>query len=230
MNLIAHIDTAVDASGATFAGGVVVIDGATARAIHEGGYALDGSSTHEAVYDALLRTLEIVEPMGATALDVRLTSQRVVNQVTGVEPVEDDGLAERFERVLGALLRIDTWKIGFDREAPPRTAALAGAALRASADVVELDPESAAERQNREHTGVPQWTAELLEEPGIDCPARCHEAIRYAFGPDVPAGMCVYATRVVLSDGPLGWNDAKQTRMTTVCPHCDVPIQIELVK
>lgn len=230
MHLTVYIDTAADASGAAFAGGVVVVDATSARAIHEAGYPLEANAAHAAVYDALLRAMDVVESMQATELDVRLTSQRVVNQITGVEPVEDETLAERFERVLAALLRIDTWKIGLDHKPPPRTAALAGAALRASGDVVELDPDAAAEQQKREHTGVPQWTAELLEEPGIDCPARCHESIRYAFGPDLPAGFCVHAASVVLTDGPLGWNDPDQTRMTTVCPFCDVPIQIEMIK
>ena len=238
MDLTLHIMSVLDEPGERCACGVVLLDATAARAVHEGGYLLGAMpGPHAGDFHALIRALELAAPLSPERVDIRCGSQRLVNQVTGVEPCDEADLAPLFEQALQRLLMIDNWQIGrigkAERERPER---LARAALDSGRDVVDLDREEAPRRQRREHTGVPQWTVELLDEPGAAgesetaCPARCHAGVRYAFGPDTPAGFCVHATSVSLLDGPLNWPDPTQRRMTTICPHCEIPLRIEMVE
>jgi ribonuclease HI len=231
MNLTLHIATSGGEAGDAYACGVVVVDQASARPVHEAGYLLGRlESPHVADYRSLIRAIELVLPLKPADVEIRCLSQRLVNQITGAEMVDSAAIEPLYEQTLALLLQLDLWRLTLStREESRRAMELADHALRQSGDVVRLDTDTAATQQQAKHTGVPQWTVELLEEPGRDCPARCKAGIRYAFGPDTPAGFCVFATSVSLVDGPLNWPDRSQKRMTTVCPHCEVPLQIQIV-
>ncbi|MBI1373827.1 MAG: reverse transcriptase-like protein [Phycisphaera sp.] len=231
MDLVLQIDLASDRHGSRYACGIVVTDNHTARTLHEVGHVIDeASSVLAADFAALHHGLELIAPMQPDTLEIRCVSQALVEHLTGIATPSDTALQATLQRVLEQLLQIDNWQFTrVDREAKSRSVQLANSALVDDDDVVAMEPVVAEKRQRREHTGVPQWTVELLEDPGVDCPARCVARRKYPFGPDVPAGFCVHAARVVLTDGPLTWTDPDLSAMTTLCPHCDVSMRIQCV-
>ncbi len=230
-DLVIHIDSRCEGAQQPASCGLVVVDAAAARPVHQAGYFLGPVPLVEvAAYRALLRALELVLPMKPESVDLRCTSELLVQQMTGVYPVS--GEAERLcDEVQGHLLKLDTWRIASDvPEDATGATELARRALEDEQDLIALSAEDSPRRHHRDYTGVPQWTVELLEDPGPDCPAKCAAGIRYPFGPDLPAGFCVHAAREALNDGPLTWIDLSQRSMTTVCPHCEVPMRIKLVE
>ena len=216
--------------GAEAACGVVITDPRTARAIHEAGYYLDPAPTVQAAgFAALLKAMEVAEAMTPESLDMRCGNELLVRQLTAQATVTDEREMTLFEQAITALLRLDSWRItAVDSDELRRASDLAQRALDECGGVSELHADDAARLHGQQHTGVPQWTVTLLEHPGDACPARCEAGRRYAFGPDTPAGFCVHASIVALTDGPLTWTDPDQRSMTTVCPHCDTPIRITL--
>jgi hypothetical protein len=231
MDLIVHFDCLVAQAAGPAACGVVVIDHNAARPVHEAGYYLgDQPSVSAANLAALVKSLEVVCTMGPGRVDLRCPDELLIRQVTGASPVVDGDQAPVFNQIVRALLRLDNWQISFaDRDEYRRPTELAERAMNEAGEVTDLHAEDARRLHHQSHTGIPQWTVTLLEAPGADCPARCQAGAKYPFGPDVPAGLCVHAALVALTDGPLVWDDSDQTRMTTVCPHCDVPIEINRV-
>jgi len=212
--------------------GLIVTDARSARSIHESGHYLgDCPSAQDAAFSGLLKVLQTVESLSPDTLELQSTNEWLVRQVTGASPVETPEQVELYERVIGHLLKLDSWRISVaDVREIQRSVDLAERAVADAAGVSDLDVDAAARAHHEQHTGVPQWTVTLLDDPGRDCPARCQPNRKYAFGPDMPAGFCVHAGIVSLTDGPLTWSDPKQTRMTTVCPNCDVTLQIEVVR
>lgn len=212
--------------------GLIVTDARSARAIHESGHYLgDCRSAQDAAFAGLLRVLETVESLSPDTVDLQCTNEWLVRQVTGASPIDSPEQIELYEQVIGHLLRLDSWRISVtEPRAIQRSADLAERAVADAAGVTDLDVDAAARAHQQRHTGIPQWTAQLLEDPGPDCPSRCQADRKYAFGPDLPAGFCVHAGIVALTDGPLTWPDPQQKRMTTVCPHCDVTIRLDVVR
>ncbi len=211
--------------------GIVVFDHRSARSIHEAGYYLGDLPSHQAaMFSALLKALEVAMPLNPASLDLRCSNELLVRQLTGAAAVGRDDEVDLYEQSLAALLRLDTWQIGLiDPTENQRAAELAQRAMGEAGEVAELDAETASRLHERRHTGVPQWTVELLEDPGAQCPARCEAGRAYAFGPDTPAGLCVHAALVALTDGPLVWTDPEQRQMTSLCPRCEVALRLRLV-
>lgn len=212
--------------------GVIVTDARSARPIHESGdYLGDCPSAQDAAFAGLLKVLETLVPLSPESVELQCTNEWLVRQVTGAAPIESPAQIDLYEQVIGHLLRLDSWRISVsDVQEIQRAVDLAERAVTDAAGVSDLDVESAAQTQHEKHTGIPQWTVQLLDDPGPDCPARCRTDRKYAFGPDMPAGFCVHAGIVALTDGPLTWTDPQQKRMTTVCPHCDATLRIDLVR
>jgi len=208
----------------------VIINQTTARPVHEAGYYLGPTaSAQAATFATLLKALEVALPLDPGRIELHCANELLVRQVTGQAAPGGDDELDLYEQSLGALLRLDSWQIRATEPAEVQRANdLAGHALHQAEDVHDLHVDDSTVRHRREHTGVPQWTVELLEDPGADCPARCVSGKRYAFGPDTPAGFCVHAAIVAMTDGPLTWPDPDQRRMTTSCPHCDTPLRISL--
>lgn len=227
--------------GAGWTAGVVVTDVATARPVHESGHVLEAGGEGEAGYLALLRALEQIEPLEATDVELRCDSQALVDQLVGGGATEGDAAVEAlFEQAMMRLLRIGLWRIRcveagqLQRPAELAEVAAGEAATSAAGDgsggVVELDAEDVKrQRERSQAAGVPRWTVEFAEDAGPRCPADCRAGQRFGFGPDTPPGFCVHAMAAVVEDGPLAWQDPQQRRMFTLCPHCDVPIDIERV-
>lgn len=211
---------------------MIVIDARTARPIHEsGGYLGDRATAQDAAFASLLTVLETIAEMNADSLELQCTNEWLVRQVTGASPIDQPTQMELYEQVVGRLLQLDTWKIVVvEATEIQRAADLAERAVADAAGLTDLNVNEARAAHHEQHTGVPQWTVELLEDPGPDCPARCRTGRKYAFGPDLPAGFCVHAGIVALTDGPLTWSDPDQKRMTTVCPNCDVALRITVVR
>ena len=228
MDLLIQIAATADTGQGAHAGGVRLVDASTARPIHEAGYPVEAASTPLAAhYQALVYALRLAVPLEPSHVDLRCGSRDLVEQVTGAGPLEEEDLQSLYQQALQQLIRLDSWRIGAaEASENRRPAELARDALSRGETVVELDHATAQRQHSVEHTGVPQWTAELMEEPGGDCPAGCSAGVRHAFGPDTPAGFCVHAARVALLDGPLGWQDDAQQQMTTSCPRCDVPVRL----
>ena len=231
-DLTVHFACVTRAGTGASACGMVVTDPRTARPIHEAGlYLGDCASAQDAAFAGLLRVLEAIKSLGPDNVELRCANEWLVRQLTGASPIDQTGQMELYEQIIGHLLKLDSWSIGLVDAADNRPAAdLAERAVTDAAGVTDLDAEQARRRHHEQHTGVPQWTVELLDEPGADCPAGCPPRRRYAFGPDTPAGFCVHAALVALTDGPLTWTDPKQRRMTTLCPHCDAALQITVVR
>lgn len=222
-----------------------MLDAETGQHLHAKGYVLGALPTpHAAAYVALVRAIELVIPLGPSDVEIRVSSQALINQITDAEPIDIDdvSLIPLYEQAAASLLRLDIWKLrAADRKANRFVAELAQRALEAGADV-EQTPQacdaaaavSSTEAQINTRVAVPvdqsAWTVELLDEPDGDCPANCHTGIRYAFGPVTPAGFCVHAARAALNDGPLTWDDPAQKQLTTLCPECRVPLRIAVVE
>jgi ribonuclease HI len=230
MDLLIHFDcVGLDEAG-TAGLGVVITDRRTARAIHEVGcYLGPCGSPHGAQIAALVRALEMALPLQPERLELRCCNELLVRQLTGGASVAI-GDSAPLEQAVMQLLRVDSWQIGLaDPADNQRARQLAQQAVDEAGDVTALHHDDAQQQQRRDHTGVPQWTLTLAEDPGPDCPAGCAARRAYPFGPDVPGGLCVYAALVGLTDGPLVWDDPQQRRMTSVCPQCEVPIEIDRV-
>lgn len=228
MNLVIEIETVMGSSGGQAAYGFVVTDADSARAIHEAAHLAEASDPLLVNYEALMRVVDLLIDERPEQAEIRCTSREMIEQITGGGPAQSGGEAERaYESVMMRLLKLDSWSlVPHDRGHSRRATQLAQHALEAGGDVVSLEIDDAAVQQKQRHTGVPQWTVELLDDAGERCPARCKAEVRFPFGPDTPAGFCVYAAAVALADGPMAWSDPQQQRMTTVCPHCDVPMRI----
>ena len=225
MELVVEIETVSDEAGrAAYA--FIVTDTDSARAVHEAAHPAEHRDEMLVAYEALGRVLELLRDERPQVAQIHCTSRDLVDQITGTAVAEGKAAA-MYEAAMMQLLKLDSWSLSArDRGENRRALQLAQEALADGGDIVSLDIDEAASRQQQRYTGVPQWTVELLDEPGEACPARCRAATRYPFGPDTPAGFCVYAAAVARADGPMSWSDATQQRMTTMCPHCDMPLRI----
>lgn len=231
MDLVVQFDCVTQGRAGPAACGIVVIDAQTARTVHEAGYYLGESPTPQvAQFETLSRSLDLAASLAPDRLDLRCANELLIRQVTGASPINDEREQSLFEQMVVALLRFDSWQIGLmGEEDDRRPAELAERALTEAGEVVELHHEQAKTEQHESHTGVPQWTVRLMEPPGAGCPARCKAGVAYPLGPDTPAGLCVHAAQVAITDGPLYWADDQQQRMTSVCPVCEVPLQIDRI-
>ncbi len=231
MHLIVHFDWLRHSEQSDAACGLVVLDQRSARPVHEAGLYLGKlASDQRAAFTALVRAIELAAPMQPEQLDLRCANELLVRQITGEAPLVEQANIDLYQRAITALLRLNAWQIGLIEAEQRRPATeLAQRALTEATDITDLSAADVPQLHHHAHTGVPQWTVELLEDPGVDCPARCRPGRRFAFGPDTPAGFCVHAMIVAMSDGPMGWTDPTQQRMTSSCPHCDAPMRIERV-
>jgi ribonuclease HI len=229
MDLSIEFASIIRARDGPSACGVVITDRTTARAIHASGHDLGTQpSAQAALLAALDQALDLAGPLEPQTVELRCASELLVRQITGRSPVADVP-ASRFESITRKLLGLDSWRItAADAAQMHRAQALAERALAEAGPVTELNPGDAAKRQQQRHTGVPQWTVELVGEPHA-CPAGCCAGQRFAFGPDTPAGLCVHAAVVALTDGPMAWLSPDQQSMTTLCPHCECTIRLQRV-
>lgn len=229
MHLTARFDCVRHEHHTDAACGLILFDQATARTIHETGCYLGKThSPHHALLLALLRMLDLALPSKPQRLELACTSELLIRQITGELPISDPAERDLVEQAMAMLLKLDIWQISLTDDADrAQVSDLARRALLEACDVNDLDLQTSDLRHHPDHTGVPQWTIELLEDPGDQCPARCNSGRRYAFGPDTPAGLCVHAAIGALIDGPLCWPDPDQQRMTTSCAHCGTPLRIE---
>ncbi len=227
------MDLTIDFASVTRAGdsacGIVITDRRSARTIHETGHDLGTRpAAQTALMAALDQALDAAAPLQPESIELRCASELLVRQITGQSPV-DDQANDLFETVTLKLLGVDSWRLVAVEAGEVRAAeSLAERALAEAGSVTDLQPDTAAQRQQERYTGIPQWTIEFLDEPG-DCPAGCRAGQRFAFGPDTPAGLCVHAAIVALTDGPMIWEEPEQQQMTTLCPHCDTPLRIRRV-
>ncbi len=231
MNLTVQYDCRTATDGTRCAIGVVIIDTTAARSVHEAGYLIhETDDDQSATLAGLVRTLDCCAALNPQRLDVRCRDEHLVEQLTAGADVPASA-SLWFEQAMRLLLQLDAWQMTRDDEDQlAKATSLADQALTVGEDVVALDLAQSPKQHKKQYTGVPQWTAELLENPGPDCPARCPHGRKYPFGPDIPPGLCVHAAHAVLNDGPLHWDDDGQRSMTTLCPNCEVPIRIELVE
>ncbi len=209
--------------------GVVVTDTDAARSIHEAGYYLGELADRDrAAEEALLKAVTAAGEEEPETLEVGCTDAGLVERVT-TGAVE--GASEALQKALWALLGFENWRIRVVEQGEvQRAAELASEAMGRAGPVDVLNASTAAKQQKQAFTGVPQWTVTLLEDPGRDCPAGCGPDRTYPFGPDTPAGFCVYAARAVLQEGPLGWEAGSgQQRLTMLCPVCDAPMRIDRI-
>jgi hypothetical protein len=177
---------------------------------------------------SLVRALSITAEMAPETLAIQCGDELLARQVTGEARVVDEHANEQFDAVLGLLLQLSSWQIrAIEPEQMQDAMELARRALEEAGSVTDLDAAEAPRLHQQAHTGVPQWTLSILDQGDQPCPARCSEGQRFAFGPDTPAGLCVHAALVALTDGPLTWPDPTQRRMTTSCPHCDRTLRLE---
>ncbi|MFA7236946.1 MAG: reverse transcriptase-like protein [Phycisphaeraceae bacterium] len=241
MDLILQFDHLVRGPRHATAVGIVITDAQAARAIHEAGHDLGDQPTPQAAaLAALLKSLQVVAPLRPDTLELRCCNELLVRQITsggaacGTSGVSGGGgetsEAAIYEQVLALLLRIDSWRMTLIEPADNRRAyELAERAFAEGGPVTDLHHHDSRQLHHSAHTGIPQWTVELLEHPGHDCPAHCTAGKKYPFGPDLPGGFCVHAAIVALADGPMTWSDPDQKQMTTYCPHCETPLRITRV-
>jgi len=220
---------AADRAGAA---GVVVIDERRARPIHEAGYELQPvASAQAAAVAGLEKAVEVAAEMQPPSVAIRCDNELLVRQVTGAAPLDDEASTERHERVLQALLRLNSWHMAVAEPAEmQRASELAQRTLEeGEAPGEQAEAGGGGPATGEEDPAPPQWVAALLDDPGPRCPARTQPGKRFPFGPETPAGFCVHAAAAAIDDGPLHWAEPAQRRMTTLCPHCDATLRLERV-
>lgn len=230
MNLILQIESMADEAADRFACGIVLLEADSDRPLHKAGYALGSQpGAGAAGFLALARGIDLALPLGPDELEIRCGSQELVDHLTGASPVTDRAVEPLYEQAVQSLLQLDSWRIHAEDRASMRAAVdLARRALDSGGDVVELDRDR--EEQTAAHA-LPverRWTLRFLEESGPACPARCRAGTRFRFAAVVPPNLCIHAARAALEDGPANWTDLAQTSMTTLCPHCDAALRIDL--
>jgi ribonuclease HI len=228
LDLIIHFASRYNDADASGACGIIAINRTTARCVQASGSYLAGIDNPDAAaWTALDRALDLAQSLEIERVELRSANRELVEQITGSRAVEP-ACESMHEMAMCRLLQLDDWQIKYDSE-DTRAGELADQALACRGELDQLSTDDATRQQHVQHTGVPQWTVTLLEEPGPDCPARCRANQPYPFGPDTPAGLCVHAAQTALLEGPMAWSDPDQQRLTTVCPWCEVPIRIERV-
>ncbi|MEX2673705.1 MAG: hypothetical protein WD294_16515 [Phycisphaeraceae bacterium] len=228
-----------------WAGGVVITEIETAKPVHAAGDLLpDAEAAPDALYRAMLQALSVIEELDPAEVELRCDSPTLVEQLTGGGAIEvEAGLEALFEQAMLRLLRLGLWRIRCVETAElHRPRELAEQTLTATPGVEpaptepEPTPDSPAENAAgniRDKVGGGSgtrwggWSVVFAEDAGKRCPMDCRARQRFHFGPGTPEGFCIQALPAIAEDGPLTWDDPQQQRMTTQCPHCDVPMDIE---
>lgn len=217
------------ASEGQAAAGIVAVDEHRARAIHESGRELGVlGSAQEAAAAALERAIDVAEQFKPDSVAIRCDNELLVRQVTGAAEPGDAASRDRLGRVMVALLRLSGWHISVAEPSEARRSSeLAQQAIEAGEVSVAVEDAEGGGAAGERVAVSPEWTAMLLAEPGPRCPSRMKPGRRYPFGPTTPSGCCIHAAEAALTDGPPRWLEAAQRRMTTLCPHCEAPIQLQ---
>src|SRR5687768_8550734 len=93
------------------AGRIVISAEGQADPLHDTTDSLDAPSRQSAEYEAMLRAVEVVRSMQYDSVEFRLASQRMIDQLTGAQAIEDASLEPWYERLETALLKLDAWRV-----------------------------------------------------------------------------------------------------------------------
>jgi len=117
-----------------------VLDDPEGRPRAAQGKALGVATNNVAEYKALIAGLECALEHGATALEVRMDSELVVRQMTGVYKVKNEGLKPLFEKARILSRRFETFRIAHvRREFNTRADAEANKALDKPSEVQDIE-------------------------------------------------------------------------------------------
>lgn len=228
MELTLHVDGGSRGNPGPAAAGVVVTreDGTP---LLQAGYYLGVATNNVAEYEGLLRALRVALDHGASAVQIVSDSQLLVRQLKGEYRVRSADLRPLYEQAQDLLKQVRHWRTRHvAREHNRQADRLVNQALDARRDVV-LDSTGATaakahEIQAKEPSAHgPQWVVRFSERPSKTCPMSGAHGSVFRFGPDTPAGLCVFAAQAVLNSGVLsGDRAARQMR----CPRCGAVMQL----
>jgi len=226
MELTLHMDGGSRGNPGPAAAGVVILaqDG---RTMLEAGYFLGTATNNVAEYEGLVRALRYAAENGATRVKIVSDSQLLVRQLKGEYRVRSAVLQPLFDEAKRLLAGFERWHATHvSRDQNTRADRLVNQALDARRDVVLGGSASAsmpaAANANAASVSA-HWAVRFTRQPPKTCPMSGAHGSVFRFGPDTPAGVCVFAAQAVLDSGVLGGDlAARQIR----CPRCGAQIQI----
>jgi len=226
MQALIHIDGGARGNPGPAGVGVVIHD-ENGKALHEAGYFLGKCTNNVAEYHGLIRGITTASSMNPTSVTIHSDSELVVKQITGEYRVKSPDLKPLFEQAQLELVKLGNWQIRHvRREQNKRADELANKAMDAKKDVIDIGEGASGKAASagllESANGNDWWTASLATNPGKDCPSKMKAKTPFRFGPDTPAGVCIYAAKAILNDGPMS-DRPKSPR----CERCGVEIAID---
>lgn len=86
-------------------------DGESSQTVSDERVELDAPTRAAAEYQAMLLAVLRTAETRPDSVEFRLTSKRMVDELTGVANVESESLMGWFDRVEAELLKLDTWRV-----------------------------------------------------------------------------------------------------------------------
>ncbi len=231
MELLIHIDGGSRGNPGPAAAGVVVRDAKDDVPLHEAGYYLGRATNNVAEYQGLIYALKVARELGSGQIMLHSDSQLLVRQVNGQYKVKSKNLHGLFDQAVRQLAHFDQWSMRYvPREDNRRADELVNQALDKKRDVVDFSMKFPVECKTggAGRTGSPQsagFLATIVDDPGDLCPAVRGDKGSYHFGPQTPAGMCMYAAKAVLDCVSV---DDKIGQSKPRCLRCNAMIKLEL--
>lgn len=236
MDLHVYIDGGARGNPGPAAAGVVIHAGNPSQPLHEGGYFLGHATNNTAEYQALVLALGIAGDLNGKTISVHSDSQLLVQQMSGKYQVKSPTIRPLYTQAQQLLKRFSAWRITHvRREFNRRADELANRAMDARGDVIVVGtsrsqptgPSTAGYvTGNPSAAAVPRFFARFMSDPGPVCPAACDTSQPYAFGPQTPAGCCVFAAAAVLGR----WLDTEDPAILhgqqVHCSRCGVAIRV----
>lgn len=228
MRLIIHIDGGSRGNPGPAAAGVAITTQEQRTPVYQGGIHLGRMTNNAAEYHALLHALKLAQQFGATQIDLYSDSQLLVRQINGQYRVKAAALQGLHSQAKEYLTTFGDWRCThIRREQNHRADELANLALDAGEDVIEVTPDAGTLNTSKlpdsSRPSEVQFTVNFKEASAKDCPAPTAANKQFACGPQIPAGLCIYAAKTALDLMKL--NDPN-LEVDTQCIHCGTTLSL----
>lgn len=112
MRLLIHTDGAARGNPGPAGAGAILRDAATGETVAEIAEPLGHATNNVAEWTAVRLALEEAHRLGATRVDLRMDSELVARQITGIYRVKHPDLKPIHAAVMGLLARLDGYTVG----------------------------------------------------------------------------------------------------------------------
>ncbi|MDG4765050.1 bifunctional RNase H/acid phosphatase [Solwaraspora sp. WMMD406] len=182
--------------------GAVVLDGVTGAVLAERGEALGIATNNVAEYQGLIAGLRAAADLGATAVDVRMDSKLVVEQMTGRWQIKNPGLRPLAAQAARLVREFDTVSFGWiPREKNKRADALANQAMDRAAGKPAKSSRAASAVAAAPGAAAPGAAAPGAAAPGAAAPGAAAPGAASASG-EAPAATAASDPTVTTAGPP----------------------------